>query len=50
MHLIFDLWMSLSKRASISSHVGGIDVRVVPALVGSGAAWCDYDNDGKLDL
>ncbi len=44
-------FVDVTEQAGIDfAHAGGIDLRVVPALVGSGAAWCDYDNDGKLDL
>ena len=44
-------FVDVTERAGIHfEHAGGINLRVVPALVGSGAAWCDYDNDGWLDL
>ncbi len=44
-------FVDVTEQAGIHFvHAGGIDLRVVPALVGSGAAWRDYDNDGRLDL
>ena len=44
-------FVDVTEHAGIHfTHAGGIDLRVVPALVGSGAAWRDYDNDGWLDL
>ena len=44
-------FVDVTEQAGIHfEHAGGIDHRVVPALVGSGAAWRDYDNDGRLDL
>ena len=44
-------FVDVTEQAGIHfEHAGGIDLRVVPALVGSGAAWRDYDNDGWLDL
>ena len=44
-------FVDVTEQAGIHfKHAGGIDLRVLPALVGSGAAWCDYDNDGRLDL
>ena len=44
-------FVDVTEQAGINfTHVGGIDHRVVPALVGSGAAWRDYDNDGRLDI
>lgn len=44
-------FVDVTEQAGIRfKHAGGIDLRVVPALVGSGAAWRDYDNDDDLDL
>lgn len=44
-------FIDVTETAGIHfQHAGGIDHRVVPALVGSGAAWRDYDNNGTLDL
>ena len=44
-------FVDVTEQAGIHfKHAGGIDLRVVPALVGSGVAWRDYDNDGNLDL
>ena len=44
-------FVDVTEAAGIHfEHAGGIDHRVVPALVGSGAAWRDYDNNGTLDL
>lgn len=44
-------FVNVTEQAGIHfEHAGGIDHRVVPALVGSGTAWRDYDNDGRLDL
>lgn len=44
-------FVDVTEEAGIHfEHAGGIEHRVVPALVGSGVAWRDYDNDGTLDL
>jgi len=44
-------FVDVTETAGINFiHAGGIDHRVVPALVGSGVAWCDYDTNGTLDL
>ncbi len=44
-------FVDVTEAAGIRfEHVGGIAHRVVPALVGSGAAWRDYDENGTLDL
>lgn len=44
-------FVDVTEQAGIRfKHAGGIDLRVVPALVGSGVAWRDYDNDDDLDL
>ncbi len=44
-------FVDVTETAGINfKHAGGIEHRVVPALVGSGAAWRDYDNNGTLDL
>ncbi len=44
-------FVDVTEQSGIDfKHAGGIDLRVVPALIGSGAAWRDYDNDGWLDL
>lgn len=44
-------FIDVTETAGIDfKHAGGIDHRVVPALVGSGAAWRDYDNNGTFDL
>ena len=41
-------FVDVTEEAGIHfKHAGGIDLRVVPALVGSGAAWRDYDNNCK---
>ena len=44
-------FVDVTEAAGIRfKHAGGIAHRVVPALVGSGAAWRDYDENGTLDL
>lgn len=32
------------------THAGGLQEQVIPALVGSGAAFADYNNDNLLDI
>lgn len=44
-------FVDVTKEADIKfKHAGGLQEQVIPALVGSGAAFADYNNDNLLDI
>jgi len=44
-------FVDVTQEAGIKfKHAGGLQEQVIPALVGSGAAFADYNNDNLLDI
>ena len=44
-------FVDVTNEAGIKfNHAGGLQEQVIPALVGSGVAFADYDNDNLLDI
>ena len=44
-------FVDITNEAGIKfKHAGGLQEQVIPALVGSGAAFANYDNDNLLDI